>query len=65
MKEELIKTLEPQKKLFREFVGELNGKTMDYGSCRLLEDFFDNYTKQIIDSFVEAMKVLKKEVNEG
>ncbi len=62
IEEEIIKTLEPQKKAFRDVMQEINGKTMDYESCRLLEEFFDTYTKQIIHNFIEAIKVLKKEV---
>ena len=64
MKEEMIKLFEPQKKLFREILQEINGKTMDYESCRMLEKFFDNYTKQIINNFVEAIKELKGEAKQ-
>ena len=61
MKEELRKILEPQKKLFREMIQEINGKVMDYESCRLLEEFFDNYTEQMIDNFIKSIEALKKQ----
>jgi len=60
MKKEIEKILEPQKKLFKKFIDEINGKTMDYESCKLLEHFFDEYTKQLVNAFLESLKKLKE-----
>ena len=65
MKEELEKIIEPQTKLFREFVAELNGKTMDYETCRLLEDFFAENNKVLITAFEQAIIKLKEKVQDS
>lgn len=58
--EKLEKQFEPQKKMVRELMAELNGKHMDYESCRMLEDFFNDYTNMWINTIKTKIEQLGK-----
>jgi hypothetical protein len=62
---EIEKSLEPQKENVRTLISELNGKVMDYESCRMLEDFFNDYPKIILEAafrkLLPYLNKLKKE----
>ena len=58
-KQDYDKLTEVYRQKFREAIGECNGKTMDYESCRLLEDLFDLSISQLVQAFEGAMKQLK------
>jgi len=59
--EEIKEKIKNQKKLFRKLMAELNGKTMDYESCSMLEEFFNDYTQVTLNSIEQAMLKIKKE----
>ncbi len=56
----IYENLEQRNKFFREMLQECNGKTMDYESCRLLEEAFVFNGKNLVDSFIEGIKKLKE-----
>ncbi len=55
--------LEEQKKLFRKLMSELNGKEMDYETCRMLEDFFNEYHEQMLEQIEMALRSIVDNYN--
>ena len=51
----------PQKENFQKLIAELNGKVMDYETCRSLEEFFEDYHRIILNSFIETLNKWKEE----
>ncbi len=58
-------SLDKSNEAFRGLLGELNGKVMNYETCRMLEDFWRDYNQEIFSRIQEgitiAVKQMKKE----
>ena len=52
---EIKERLKKQKEQFRLLVAELHGKTMDYETCRMLEDFLNDYSNIIFKTLEEEL----------
>jgi len=59
MDEEIRKMLEPQKLAFRQLMSELNGKTMDYETCSMLEEFLNDYIEIFLKEMEKALLIIK------
>ena len=53
--------LKEQSILFRQIMQELNGKIMDYETCRMLEDFLEEYSKIIFIQIEKAIMKIKED----
>ncbi len=60
MDEETREKLKKLKELFRELISELNGKTMDYETCRMLEEFLNTYTEVMLKSIEQELLKIKE-----
>ena len=56
MDEKTKKNIREQKRLFGQVVAELNGKYMDYETCRMLENFFSEYVDIVIASIGKEIR---------
>jgi len=68
VKEKLITLLkaeqEEKNKLFKKLLNELDGKVMNYSTCSMLDEFWQDYNNKIIEnfskSFVDAIEIIAK-----
>lgn len=56
---EMKEKLDQMYKEFRNLTAELCGKTMDYETCRMLEDFFKEYTEIMLKEIEKGIEKIK------
>lgn len=52
--------LQKQKEQVRKLMAELHGKTMDYETCSMLEEFFNDYTNLMLENIETQMLKIKE-----
>ncbi|KKM23634.1 hypothetical protein LCGC14_1613190 [marine sediment metagenome] len=61
MDKDIEERLKQQSILFRELLSELDGKVMNYETCRMLEDFLNEYSRKILEEIEKAFLKIKEE----
>ncbi len=65
IRKQMLELYKPQMNKFREMMDEVNGKVMDYQSCRIIEETFEVIINQTIDTYLEMFEEIKKQLEKS